>query len=137
MEMEGLQANGDPATEAKWLVGKLITKRPFHAQSMFNLFKVIWRLSRSTMAPNLFLFKFASVRDKEKIIDGGPWAFDSQMLTLQDFDSNLRPEEYVFDKTLFWLRVNRLPWNLMSMEIAERMGNKIGELVKMDTSQRE
>lgn len=90
------------------------------------------------MAPNVFLFKFASIKDKERVLDGGPWAFKNHMLVFCDFDGNLRPKEYSFDKVVFWIRIriNGLPWNLISMDIAERMGNKIGSLVKIDTNQR-
>lgn len=106
---------------------------------MFGLFRVIWRLSSefeaSTMGPNLFLFKFASIKDKERILDSGPCAFKNQMLAFCDFDGNLRPGEYRYDIAMFWIRIIGLPWNLMSFDIAKRMWNKIGNLVRIDTSQ--
>lgn len=88
------------------------------------------------MGKNLFLFKFATMRDKDRILDGGPWAYNNQMLAFCDFNGELRPEEYRFDKAMFWIRISGLTWNLMSMDMAERLGNNIGSLVKVDHSTR-
>ena len=53
----------------------LITNRPFNKEAM-GTFRVIWKISRdaetSVLDSNLFLFKFASVKDKERILDGAP-----------------------------------------------------------------
>lgn len=63
----------DSSVHLKWMVGKLITKRPFQKDSMVTMFKNVWRLSRlvevSAMDSNLFLFKFANLRDKDRVIE--------------------------------------------------------------------
>lgn len=134
----GLIVDSDPSVQARRMVGKLITKRPFQKGSMMTLFKNVWRLSRpveiSTMDDNLFLFKFANLRDKERVIDVGPWSFDNQMLVVQDYDGDLRPSDYKFERALVWTKVYGLPMNLLNMDVAGKIGNKIGKLVMVDNS---
>lgn len=77
------------------------------------------------------------MRDKERIINGVSWAFINQLLVFSEFNSDLRPDKYRFDKAMFWTCINCLPWNLMSTDIVERMGNKIGKLVKLIPIQEE
>lgn len=52
------------------------------------------------MDDNLFLFKFANSRDKKRVIEGEARSFDNQMLAILDFDGDLRPSDYKFEKTL-------------------------------------
>ena len=51
------------------LVGKLLTRRPFNKEAMLGTFRVVWKISKdvevSTLDSNLFLFKFAIVKDRE------------------------------------------------------------------------
>lgn len=89
----------------KWLVGKLIAMRPFNTQGMIGILRVIWHLSRDfevfTMGSNLFLLKFASVRDNERILDGSPSAYNNQMLAFSDFDGELRTGNTGLTKSCF------------------------------------
>ncbi|XVF43791.1 hypothetical protein PTKIN_Ptkin02bG0068900 [Pterospermum kingtungense] len=53
------------------------------------------------------------------------------MVVFQEYDGNLRTSDYIFNKGCFWVRVYDLPLDLMSMDVAERIGNKIGILKKI------
>ncbi|XVF84546.1 hypothetical protein PTKIN_Ptkin17bG0045700 [Pterospermum kingtungense] len=105
---------------------------------MVRTFRVVWRLAKdfevSILDSNLSLFKFASLRDKKRVLEGAPWSFERQLLMFQEYDGDLRPSDYTFGKGTFWIRIHGLPLNLMSMEIAERLGKKIGTLLEVDSS---
>ncbi|XVF88703.1 hypothetical protein PTKIN_Ptkin19aG0071600 [Pterospermum kingtungense] len=79
--------------EKKWLVGKLLTTRPFNKEAMIGTLKVIWKLSREVeiivLEENLFLFKFQDVKDKERVLNGAPWTFDKQLILFQAYKSEL------------------------------------------------
>lgn len=64
----------------------------------------------------------------------GPWSFENQMLAVQDFNGDFRPSDYKFERTFIWTKIYGLPLNLMKMDIAERIENKIGASQKIDTS---
>ncbi|XWS23325.1 hypothetical protein CRYUN_Cryun28dG0003000 [Craigia yunnanensis] len=100
---------------------------------MLGTMRVVWRLSREAevtiLDANLFLFKFAIKKDKARIKEGFPWSFDKHLLVFKDYDGDLRPSDYRFDKASFWVRVYGLTLRMMTRGIAERIGNKLGTLI--------
>ena len=77
------------------------------------------------MDTNLFLFKFANRKDKNRVLDGAFWSFDKQLLAFKDYDGDLCTFDYVFDKTSLWIQVHGLPLKMMNISIAEKIGRKL------------
>ena len=98
--------------------------------------RVIWRLSRDAevviMDNNLFLFKFANRKDKNRVLDRAPWSFDKHLLAFKDYDGGLRASKYVFDKATFWIQVFDLPLKMMHHDIVEKIGGKLGIFKQVD-----
>ncbi|XVF50950.1 hypothetical protein PTKIN_Ptkin04bG0144900 [Pterospermum kingtungense] len=119
-----------------WLVAKLFTDRSFNHEALLSTLKIVWRVAKkyevSILDSNLFQFKFRSERDKDRVLEGAHWSFNNHILMFHGYDGNLQPSEYVFNKGSFWIRVFDLPLNLMSLDIVERIGNKVGVLQKID-----
>ncbi|XVF47427.1 hypothetical protein PTKIN_Ptkin03bG0108300 [Pterospermum kingtungense] len=71
---------------------------------MINTFKVVWRLSKnfevSILDSSLFLFKFASLKDKERVLNGAPWSFEKQLIVFHEYNGNLQPSDYVLNRLL-------------------------------------
>ena len=134
VETKGLKDNSDQAEGDKWLL------RPFNKEALLGTMRIVWRLSKNpevtAMDENLFLFKFATMKDKKRIIDGSPWSFEKQLLALLDYDGDLRASDYVFDKVAFWVRVYGLPLKLLNQEVEDRIGRKVGTLVETDHKSR-
>jgi len=122
--------------EKLWMVGRLLTTRPFSKQAMMNTLKLVWKLAKEVtimaLEDNLFLFKYSSETDKDRVIEGSPWFFDKHLLLFSEYNGDLRPDEYSFTKALFWIRVYELPLGKRSKEMAERIGSRIGKLVAVD-----
>ncbi|XVF80457.1 hypothetical protein PTKIN_Ptkin15bG0075100 [Pterospermum kingtungense] len=122
--------------EKKWLVGKLLTTRPFNKEAMIGTLKVTWKLSREAkiivLEVNLFLFKFQDMKDKERVLNGAPWTFDKQLILFQAYKGELRLEEYVFQSTTFRIRVYELPLGLRNRSTDMRIGQRLGCLIIMD-----
>ena len=140
VETDGVKTNSDQGEEEKWLVAKLLTKRSFNKEAMIGTMRIVWRLSKdpevTVMDENLFLFKFATLKDKQRIIDGSPWSFEKKLLVLKKYDGDLRASDYVFDKADFWVRVYGLPLKMLNQEMADRIGRKIGSLIETDHKSR-
>ncbi|XVF69481.1 hypothetical protein PTKIN_Ptkin11bG0085700 [Pterospermum kingtungense] len=70
VESSGVRENSDPVEERCWLVAKLLTNRPLNREALMNTMKIVWRVSQeyevSILDLNLFMFKFAITKDKEK-----------------------------------------------------------------------
>ena len=57
---------------------------------------------------------FSSLQQREisiRILKGLSWSFNKQLV---DYDANVRPMDYVFDRASFWIQVYGLPLNIMN-----------------------
>ncbi|XVF47816.1 hypothetical protein PTKIN_Ptkin03bG0141300 [Pterospermum kingtungense] len=119
-------------------MGKLLTRRPFNKEAFMETMKAIWKITNEVeimaIEENLFLFKFQGARDKERVLEGAPWSFDKSLLLFQEFNGALRPDEYVFDKATFWVRIYGLLLGMMNKTIGARIGESLGRLIKADKS---
>lgn len=141
-EEESIIIADDPAEEdgnkesKYWLVGKLLTTKPFKDDDLTATMKLIWKTSREieavTVEKNFFLFKFRNNRDQARILEGSPLNFNRHMLLLHQFMSGWKPEEYEFLTPLFWLKIHDLPIGYRTKNTATKIGNNIGKLVALD-----
>ncbi|XVF64217.1 hypothetical protein PTKIN_Ptkin09bG0150700 [Pterospermum kingtungense] len=46
IEVVGLQSSSDLAVEKSWVMGRLLTRRPFNEDAMISTFKVVWRVAK-------------------------------------------------------------------------------------------
>ncbi|XVF41012.1 hypothetical protein PTKIN_Ptkin01aG0246400 [Pterospermum kingtungense] len=102
--IDGGFKKGESDEEKSRLMAKLLAKRLFNKKAMVNTFKIVWRIVKDfevmTLDANLFLFKFASLKDKKRVLDGAPWTFKKQFLMLHEYMGDLRVAEYKFRKRL-------------------------------------
>ena len=127
---------GTQVDDQRWLVGKLLTRRPFNKDAMLRTFKVVWKISKEVevyvLDSNMFVFKFASTKDKDKVLEGSPWSFEKKLLMLKQYDGNIRISDYYFGSASFWVRIYGLPLKLMNVETAKMLGRKIGTFIRAD-----
>ncbi|XWS08105.1 hypothetical protein CRYUN_Cryun41cG0050700 [Craigia yunnanensis] len=88
-----------------WLVGKLLTAHSINKEDMMDTMRPVWKLLRDAkvtiLDANLFLFKFATKKDKVRIHEGSPWSFDKHLLVFEDCDGDLRSSDFIFDQANF------------------------------------
>ncbi|XWS54078.1 hypothetical protein CRYUN_Cryun10bG0058000 [Craigia yunnanensis] len=72
---------------------------------MIGLLRIVWKQLREALIiildRNLFLFKFTTKKDNQRVMEGSPWSFDKHLIVFKDYDGNLRPSKYAFDKASF------------------------------------
>ncbi|XVF71647.1 hypothetical protein PTKIN_Ptkin12aG0056100 [Pterospermum kingtungense] len=83
---------------------------------------------------NLFLFKCQDEKDKARVLSSAPWTFNKQLILFQEFKGELRPEDYVFKRAPFWVRVYDLPLGLRNQTTGTRIGQRMGNLLSVDNS---
>ncbi|KAK7257726.1 hypothetical protein RIF29_31909 [Crotalaria pallida] len=80
----------DGGEEALTLIGKVLISKPVNVTGFADALKRVWRLQCSVMirplGENTFVFKFRNMKDKRKVVDGSPWAFDRNMIAFQEYD---------------------------------------------------
>lgn len=107
----GIERNRVP--NRHYVVGRLLSNRPFNAQAMTNTMRLIWKpakdMSIDTIDDNCFLFKFVSCSDLDRFIEGRPWFFDRHILLLEEIGLSATPRSRVLETMPFWLWLYNLP----------------------------
>lgn len=120
-----------------WLVGRLITSKPYSVLSLRNKMKQIWRIRDEVAISEWFgsdrlLFSFSNDSDRKRVLRGGPWKFDNAMLIMACYDGSADPTSFQLDVQNFWIRVRGLPPKLLSKAMGRRIGNMMGTFVGFD-----
>jgi hypothetical protein len=122
------------------VLGKLLADRLVSRETICTSMMQWWRLSESltfkVLGDNLFLIEFDDPKDKEKVMEGRPWAFEGSLFLVEDFDGTKSPSQYTFDKAAFWVRMKNMPLACMGREIGRKIGASVGEVVAVDTDAR-
>lgn len=125
----------------KCLIGKLLTSRVIALPAIKNVLSGAWKtrnkVSFETMGKNVFLFRFEDHLDKEWVFKNGPWLFDKYLIALEEPCVNNRISDMEFKEVAFWMRLINLPIGFRSRSVAEKIGNKIGKFLEMDTEKDE
>ena len=91
------------------LIGKFLTCKPFNKRTVKNTLRRAWRLDDKLrimeVGPNLFQFKFQSEFDLVRILRGGPWLFDNQLLMLQRWKKGMNMDNIKMDIASLWVQV--------------------------------
>lgn len=79
-----------------WLVGRLLTSKPFSASSLLGTMKRIWKTRDEVMTSewngsDSLLFYFRTASDRNMVMKGGPWRFNNAMLLLSPSDGKTDP----------------------------------------------
>ena len=76
------------------------------------------------LGPNLFQFYIPCEEDKERILTGGPWVLDNQILVLRNWYDGVEEDEEAFNLAPVWVQI----WNLPVHWIPKEIGIKIGKV---------
>ncbi|KAL4324997.1 hypothetical protein GQ457_11G001760 [Hibiscus cannabinus] len=122
--------------EEKWVVGKLVSPRIVDGPQLIIVYFSVWKKQpledAASLGPNMFLFKFRKVEDKDFVLGRCPWTFDGELLALKPFDRLLTPKEYNFHPLPIWIRIYDVPLGYMNSKAGETIGNKIESHIATD-----
>ena len=59
---------------------------------------------------------------------GEPWAFDRHLVVFQRYDMSAPIENLLFNRVSFWIQIHNLPYSLLSSEVANSLGETLGEI---------
>nr|XP_023904552.1 uncharacterized protein LOC112016268 [Quercus suber] len=106
------------------LIGKFLTCRPFNKKAAISTMKRAWGLEEGVqmieVGTNLFQLKFRTEFEMERVLKGGPWSFDNQVLLL----------------TRWKVQIWGTPFDLVSPKTAETVGGRLGSVVEVETKQK-
>ena len=118
------------------LIGKLLTCKPFNKRAAKNTLKKAWGLENEVqimeVGANLFQFKFNTEFDLERILNGGPWSFDNQMLMLTKWQKGMKADNVRLNHASLWIQIWGTPFDMLSTRVATEVGSRLGEVVEVE-----
>ena len=91
------------------LIGKILTCRSFNKRATQGTLKRAWGLENQVqvveVGANLFQFKFNSKFDMNRVLKGGPWTFDNQLLLLVRWKSRMTAGNVKFESVSCWVQI--------------------------------
>jgi len=118
------------------LVGKLVADRiipkEFYKAPLLRAWKPAGSASFKVIGENMFIVEFENEWDKSRIMEGRPWLFDGNLVSLAEFDGLTPPAKINFDKASFWIRMYNLPLACMGRNIGLKIGATVGVVEDVD-----
>ncbi|KAJ4842864.1 hypothetical protein Tsubulata_010456 [Turnera subulata] len=111
------------------LVGTLVSHfKRFSAKSVGEALAWIWSLTKPVeikeVKDNAFTFHFASIAEKERILQGSPWNFSRFLLCLKEWPSSVSLSSIAFDEVNIWVQISRLTPDQMILKKAKKIGDQ-------------
>ncbi|XVE52184.1 hypothetical protein DITRI_Ditri02bG0102600 [Diplodiscus trichospermus] len=112
----------------------ILADRVLNRRGVLGILKGIWL---EKIAPcvkevnrNKYVISFATKEFFKKAIKEGPWSVMGFYVNLKKWQLGEVIEEIDFREVEFWVQVHNLPLKMMSIGNGERIGRKIGRLIK-------
>ena len=88
------------------LIGKFLTCKPFNKRAAHNTLRRARGLEKDIqiveVGSNLFQFKFNREFDLDRVLRGGPWSFDNQVLLLCRWHKGMTAKNVKFESVALW-----------------------------------
>lgn len=134
-ELEGVDLSSDDISEGiqdcrQSLVGRLIGEKVAHFTGIKNFTNHAWgyprNLTVTELGPNLFQFQLERGEDREKILLGGPWIMDNQILVIKEWEVGCERKLHHFRFAHIWVQI----WNLPVHWLCKSVGFKLGKIFR-------
>ncbi|XP_065856963.1 uncharacterized protein [Euphorbia lathyris] len=117
------------------LIDRVLSSKPLNIRGMGQAFLGAWRIKAfqlKEMGNGLFLCEFDSRRNKDKVLNDGPWHFERQLVVFRDMNGIDQLSEANLDCCDFWVRILDLPLNRRDVESITLVASRLGELIEID-----
>jgi hypothetical protein len=118
------------------VIGKLIVEHLVSKETikdgLISWWKPFGDLVFKVLGENLFLIEFSDKRDKDRVLSGRPWAFESSLFLVEDFEALTQPSDFTFDTASFWVQMVNLPLACMGAEVGRKIGATMGMVEAVD-----
>ncbi|TXG47751.1 hypothetical protein EZV62_027045 [Acer yangbiense] len=119
-----------------YLMGKLLSNKVVNKEAFIRVISRIWQVSRGveveSVSGNIFSFHFHCEEDRQRVIAGGPWNFDDELLVLEKPVGKGVIETLSFNLAKFWIQIHQISIICMTRKIGWFLGGLIGEVLDVD-----
>ncbi|CAL1355749.1 unnamed protein product [Linum trigynum] len=115
---------------------KLIAGKPPSAKILKRILSEAWKLRREfdvqITRDNIIRLQLYCFEDKNKVLFGGPWHLERQLLIFKEVPPDLDMKRLDFSMADFWVRIRELPLKMRNAQMAEKMGAMFGSFIRWD-----
>ncbi|TXG54013.1 hypothetical protein EZV62_019269 [Acer yangbiense] len=133
-----LQERGEQSLSLS-LIGKAITNKVINREAFKSTISTIWQtkneVTMELMGINIFKFRFQNYWDRKRILEGGPWLFDKQLLVLREASGSEKVTDLQFRYVPFWIQLHNLPLACLNREIGLHLGGLVGQVKEIDAGE--
>ncbi|KAL3730722.1 hypothetical protein ACJRO7_027711 [Eucalyptus globulus] len=122
------------------LVGKVLSNPSINFQAFQNTLKRAWRTDQVEITQReegLYVFKFTSVGEKQRVLDNSPWLFSSHLVIVKPWVPNTPLHCYDFSTCAFWVQVLGLPLECYTEEMISNAVRNIGKVHEVKIESKE
>lgn len=87
------------------------------------------------MGDDIFLFKFASKKEKKMVFMGGQWHFDIALLVLFGPIGIRDVKKKSFTHTSFWVHIHNITIMLIDRDPIQKLGENVGNVEEIETNE--
>ncbi|KAK3219319.1 hypothetical protein Dsin_013289 [Dipteronia sinensis] len=121
---------------AHCLVGKVISNRLVNCEAFLSIIKKIWWVQEDfeieAMYGNIFAFYFNNAADRAKVLNGGPWSFDRNLIVLEEPIGTGGISSMNFGPVEFWVQIHNVSLLCMNKRVGLFLGGMIGNVKDID-----
>lgn len=122
------------------MVGKFLTEKTIKLEFMRTVLAKVWKPGKGVHIMELgdhegrFLFQFGHEADIKRVMDGGPWSFDNNVLLWSRVKPREEPLTITLHRLPLWVQVHGIPIGLRSESIVKGIGNRLGEFMESNNT---
>ncbi|GKV49251.1 hypothetical protein SLEP1_g56012 [Rubroshorea leprosula] len=121
---------------ANSLIIKAFAPKPVGYNFLYPRIKAQWKPLGKwdfiDLGNDFFLVRLQDEEDLKRVIFGGPWFVGPYYLTIRRWEPNFDPMSATFSTTAIWARLPHLSADHYDPITLEKIGNKIGTLLRVD-----
>jgi 14-3-3 protein epsilon len=118
------------------LIGRVLTDKQirfsYFKERLSHFWKPGKKVSISHTDNGRYLFQFNHRLDAAKVVDEGPWLFDSFNLLIERIAPGVVPASVQLDHIDIWVQVHQLPFGFIQPKVGQAIGRYLGELKEYD-----
>lgn len=118
------------------LIGRFLTEKNINFNAMQNVIASLWRpregMEIHDIGGQRYSFVFYHSLDMQKVLEGGPWTFEQNLLVTHQLQEGDDPHTVLLNYMDIWVQLYDIPNGCFSEKIIQGIGNYVGKLIKTD-----
>jgi hypothetical protein len=132
-------ADARNAMRARFIaVGLFMSVLMINWRQVTDTMKKIWKVRGDVNITPLpgrrFILEFSVEGDMRHAIRGGPWRYRGDAFLVTKLEVGVEPSLMQFITVPIWVQFHKIPFYLLSKELAAKLGEKVGEVLLVDVN---